>query len=179
MHKVSERATCRWIGITPKTIQNWRRLGNKDRRKGSARHVPRRFSPDEEQALYNIANDQRFKDQTAEQIVAKLAEEGIYLGSPSTLYRVLKKRKALEHRQESKKPGPGSKPTPFYVTASNQVWAWDITWLKTDVKGLFKYAYTIIDLFDRTVVGWSIEDNESDEHALYVNIVGTGSLKIA
>ena len=156
------RATCRWIGITPKTIQNWRRPGNKDRRKGSARHVPRRFSSDEEQALYDIANDQRFKDQTAEQIVAKLAEEGIYLGSPSTLYRVLKKRKALEYRQESKKPGSGSKPTPFYVTAPNQVWAWDITWLKTDVKGLFKYAYTIMDLFDRTVVGWRIEDNESD-----------------
>jgi len=140
-------------------------LGNTDRRKGSTRHVPHRFSLEEEQALYDTANLQRFKDQTAEQIVAKLAEEEIYLGSPSTLYRVLKKRKALEHRQETKKPRPGSKPTPIYVTAPNQVWAWDITWLKTDVKGLFKYAYTIIDLFDRTVVGWSIEDNESDEHA--------------
>ena len=51
------------------------------------------------------------------------------------------------------------------VTGSDQVWSWDITWLRTDVHGLFFYAYTIIDLYDRSIVGWSIETNESDEHA--------------
>jgi putative transposase len=45
------------------------------------------------------------------------------------------------------------------------VWSWDITWLKADVAGLFWYAYTIIDLFDRTIVGWTIETSESEEHA--------------
>lgn len=51
------------------------------------------------------------------------------------------------------------------MTRPNQVWAWDITWLKTDVLGFFKYAYSIIDLFDRSIVGWTIEDTESDSHA--------------
>jgi putative transposase len=59
------------------------------------------------------------------------------------------------------------------VTAPNQVWAWDITWLKTEIKGLFKYAYTIIDLYDRSIVGWTVEDCESDEYAtrLFARVV--------
>jgi len=51
------------------------------------------------------------------------------------------------------------------VTGPNQVWSWDITWLKTDVSGLFLYAYSIIDLFDRSLIGWTIETTESEEHA--------------
>jgi putative transposase len=57
------------------------------------------------------------------------------------------------------------KPQRIRVTAPNQVWSWDITWLKTDIGGIFYYAYTVIDLFDRTVVGWTIEATESEEHA--------------
>jgi transposase InsO family protein len=88
-----------------------------------------------------------------------------YFGSASTLYRILRNKNALRHRQESKKQISRSKPQLMTVTASNQIWAWDITWLRTDVQGQFKYAYTIIDLYDRVIVGWSIEENESDAHA--------------
>ena len=103
-----------------------------------------------------------------ELIVATLAEEKIYIASPATFFRVLRERKALEHRRESKKPRNGRKPDRIAVTAPNQVWSWDITWLKTDVVGLFYYAYTIIDLYDRTVVGWTIEKNESEEHSRHL-----------
>lgn len=48
---------------------------------------------------------------------------------------------------------------------ANGIPSWDITWLKTEVAGLFLYAYTVIDLFDRSVVGWAIETTESEEHA--------------
>lgn len=71
----------------------------------------------------------------------------------------------MQHRQETKKPVKNVKAIPTLVTGPNQVWAWDNTWLKTDVVGLFKYGYNIIDLFDRTIVGWSVEDSESDQHA--------------
>lgn len=97
--------------------------------------------------------------------MAILAGEGTYHASSSTLYRILKKRKALQHRQESKKPATNPKATTILVTGPNQVWAWDVTWLKTDVAGLFKYGYNIIDLYDREIVGWSVEDTESDAHA--------------
>jgi transposase InsO family protein len=136
-----------------------------DGRKGSFRHVEHRLNVEEEQMFYDLAISKRFADRTPEEIVATLASEKIYHGSPSTLYRILRKRKALQHRQSSKKPIAAVKAKHLDVTAPNQVWSWDITWLKTDVAGIFKYAYTIMDLFDRVIVGWTIEDNESDEHA--------------
>jgi len=128
--------------------------------------VTHRLTSEEEQKFYEIATSPRFMDQTPEQIVAILSQEGTYHASPSTLYRILRKRNAHAHRQESRKPRKGSRPEKIEVTGPNQVWAWDITWLKTEVEGLFKYAYTIIDLFDRSIVGWTIEDSESDEHAM-------------
>ena len=94
---VSERSTCAFLDITPRTIQNWRKLGLKDRRKGSERHIPDKLTEAEEQAFYDVANTPRFQGKTPEQIYAILAQEGIYYGSVSTLYRILRKRKALEH----------------------------------------------------------------------------------
>lgn len=120
---------------------------------------------EEEERFLAVVNSPRFVDSTPEQIVAMLADEGEYIASPSTLYRILRKRKALAHRQESRKPRKATPPEIIPVTGPNQVWSWDITWLKTEVAGLFLYAYTIIDLYDRTVVGWTIELNESEEHA--------------
>ena len=112
-----------------------------------------------------MANTPRFRNKPAEQIVATLAGEGKYLGSVSTLYRILRKRGALQHRRKSKKPRKSMPATTCLVTGPNQVYSWDITWLKTNVRGMFKYAYNIIDLFDRSFVGWTVEDTESDEHA--------------
>lgn len=162
---MSERTTCLFLGITLRSVQNWRRYGFVDRRKGSARHVEHRLTSEEEQEFYQIANSKRFRDMTPAQIVATLAGEGTYVASVSTLYRILRKRKALEHRRASKKPRTHRPAYAYDVTAPDQVYAWDITWLKTDVRGIFLYAYTIIDLYDRSIVGWSIEETESDEHA--------------
>lgn len=162
---VSERTTCSLLGISRRTIQNWRKWGLRDRRKGSARVVVHKLSVDEEECVYQAAISRRFADSTPEQIVATLAQEKLYYGSVSTFYRILRKREALEHRRESKKPRQGKRPDKIPVTGPNQVWAWDITWLKTAVVGLFHYAYTIIDIYDRTLIGWTIEETESEEHA--------------
>lgn len=168
-----ERTTCTFLGITLRSLQNWRRHGLTDRRKGSARKVAHRLSAAEEDAFYQKANEPRFCDKTPSQIVAILAEEGTYIASVSTLYRILRKRKALEHRRQSKKPRAVRPSHTYAVTSPNQVYAWDICWLKRDVRGLFYYAYTIIDLFDRSVVGWSIETEESEEHSarLFARVV--------
>lgn len=137
----------------------------RDHRKGSARFVPHRLSPEERDLVFHVATCSRFADMTPELIVAKLLEEKTYIASPSTFFRVLRERRALEHRRESRKPRKGGKPERIAVTGPNQVWSWDITWLKSEVMGLFYYAYTIIDLYDRSIVGWTIENSESDEHA--------------
>lgn len=148
-----------------RTVQNWRKNGLKDHRKGSPRHVEHRLTIEEEDQFFSVANSKRFSDKTPEQIVATLATEGTYIGSPSTLYRILRRREALAHRSESKKPREAIKPQYIPVTAPNQMWAWDITWLKTEVIGIFYYGYNIIDLYDRSLVGWTIENSESEEHA--------------
>jgi putative transposase len=162
---VSERAICEIIGLSRRTVQNWRRNGLRDRRKGSPRAVAHRLSAVEEDFFFSVANSPRFADKTPEQIVATLAQEGEYIASASTLYRILRKRKELAHRRESRKPRKAFKPAYIPVSGPNQVWAWDITWLKTDVAGIFLFAYTVIDLFDRSIVGWTIETVESEEHA--------------
>ena len=154
-----------FLGITIRSIQNWRKYGLVDRRKGSSRHVAHRLTSEEEQEFYQTANSKRFCDMTPAQIVAILATEGTYFASESTLYRILRKRKALEHRRQSKKPRATRPSYTYSVSAPDQVYSWDITWLKADVRGIFYYAYTIIDLYDRSVVGWSIEENESDAHS--------------
>ena len=170
---VSERTLCKHIAVTARTLQNWRKNGLTDKRKGSVRHVPHRLSEEEAQSIYDIANSQRFADQKPENIVAILATEGTYIASASTLYRILRKRKALQHRQETKKPIRSQYHKWLPVTGPNQVFTWDITWLKTDVVGLFKYAYNVMDVYDRSLVGWTIEENESDEHAhrLFARII--------
>ena len=127
--------------------------------------VRHRLSAEEEQRFYDLANQRKFADRKPDEIVAILLTEGTYLASVSTLYRILRKRNALKHRQESKKPVSSSGPLTMAVTGPDQVWAWDITWLKTEVRGIFVYAYTIIDVYDRRIVGWCIEAEESEELA--------------
>ncbi|GAB1433737.1 hypothetical protein MASR2M29_23680 [Spirochaetota bacterium] len=163
---ISERGLCKLLFISPKTLQNWRNTGVKDKRKGSLKKVRNKLTEKEENAFFELSNSPQYVDKTPEQIVASLLDIGIYYGSASTLYRILRSKKALHHRQESKKPVKNSKATLIEVTGPNQVWAWDITWLKTDIKGMFKYAYTIIDLYSRDIVGWSVEDYESEEFSI-------------
>ena len=94
-----------------------------------------------------------------------LADEGTYIASESTFYRVLREAKEQNHRGRSEEPGKHGKPTSYTATAPNQVWTWDITYLNGPVKGLFYYLYLIIDLFSRDVVGWEVWSEESAEHA--------------
>lgn len=99
------------------------------------------------------------------QIVPALADEGTYIASESTFYRVLKEEKMQYHRGRSQEPGKHSKPTSYTATAVNQVWTWDITYLNGPIKGRFYYLYLILDLFSRDIVGWEVWSEESAEHA--------------
>lgn len=99
------------------------------------------------------------------EIVPTLADEGTYIASESTFYRILREEKMQNHRGRYQKPRKYAKPTSYCATASNQVWTWDITYLNGPVKGLFYYLYLIVDLFSRDIVGWEVWDEESASHA--------------
>lgn len=156
---------CQTLEISFRSYLRWKAGRLEDGRKGATKKVPRKLSEAEREAFYKEANTARFRDMTPDQIVAILSEEGTYYGSERTLYRILKDKKALTSRTESRKAGPSKRPPELVADGPNQVWSWDITWLRTDVKGLFYYAYVVIDVFSRAIVGWSIEDCESPDHA--------------
>ena len=99
------------------------------------------------------------------EIVPTLADEGTYIASESTFYRILREEKMQNHRGRYQKPRKYAKPTSYCATASNQVWTWDITYLNGPVKGLFYYLYLIVDLFSRDIVGWEVWEEESAFHA--------------
>jgi transposase InsO family protein len=96
--------------------------------------------------------------------VPLLADVGCYLASESTFYRVLRDAGQLTHRLKSK-PAKYKRPEAYEAHQSNQVWSWDISYLPTQVRGLFFYLYFIMDIYSRKIVGWSIHEREDSEYA--------------
>jgi putative transposase len=98
------------------------------------------------------------------EIVPALADQGIYLASESTFYRILRENDMQHHRGRSEEAIHRPISTHMAI-APNQVWMWDITYLNGPVKGTFYYLYLIFDLFSRDIVGWEVWEEESAEHA--------------
>ena len=94
-------------------------------------------------------------------IVPKLADEGRYIASESSFYRVLKAENQLRHRQRSTPASARKKPRALTATAPNQLYSWDITYLPTRVRGLFFYLYLVMDIYSRKIVGWQVYEEES------------------
>jgi putative transposase len=156
---------CHMVGISVRTFQNWRRHGTTDRRRGAAKTVRSKLTDEERAEILGVCGEPRFADLTPHQIVAILAAEGRYIASERTFYRVLKAANLLHHRSDTKPKATSSKPPQRVATGPNQVWCWDVTYLATEVRGIFLFAYVIIDLFDRSIVGWRIHDREDEELA--------------
>ena len=127
-----------------------------------------KLTQEERQQVIDIVNEKRFASMPPCEIVPKLADEGKYIASESTFYRILREEAMQNHRGRSQEPGKHSKPTSFIATAPNQVWTWDITYLNGPVKGMFFYLYLIIDLYSRDIVGWEIWAEESAENASFL-----------
>ena len=124
-----------------------------------------KLTPEERQNVIDTVNENRFASMPPCEIVPALADEGIYIASESTFYRILREEKMQNHRGRSQQPGKHGKPTSYTATAPNQVYTWDITYLNGPVKGLFFYLYLILDLYSRDIVGWEVWEEESAELA--------------
>jgi putative transposase len=162
-----EGVACKELGLTQRTLQRWRSSESPcvDQRPHAKRQAPsNKLSDSEKQQIIEVIHRPEFKSLPPSQIVPRLADQGTYLASESTFYRVMHDQKLQHHRGRSAKPT--SKPiTTHCATQPNQVWMWDITWLPGPVKGLFYYLYLIIDLYSRKIVGWEIWNEESAEYA--------------
>lgn len=156
---------CETIGISIRSFQRWETTCKTDGRKGSIKRIPRKLTEEEVQKVKDTACEEKYKDLNPYEIVAILAENGIYLASVRTFYRILKANGFLHHRGNTKPAVKRSRPEELVATGPDQVWSWDITWLRTDVRGLFYYCYMIKDIWTKDIIGWEIHDREDEELA--------------
>ena len=167
---------CEVLEISASTFRRWSAGHLKDCRKGALKQNPRKLAPEEEQSIIDICCSDEYKDDNPYKIHASLLDKGTYIASTSSFYRVLRKNGLISHRGNTRPGQSHSKPPEKIATGPNQVWCWDITWMNSDVRGMFYYAYVIIDIWDRSIVKWAIHDREDDalseelfQHALRDN----------
>lgn len=153
------------MGLSARTIIRWRHQADgQDQRKGPLTVPANKLSQQERQQMLEISNSAPFRDLSPKQIVPKLADQGVYLASESTFYRVLKEHKMLTHRQSSK-PAESRRPKEHLATGPCQVWSWDITYLQTSVRGLFFYLYMIVDVWSRKIIAAQVFAEECMDHS--------------
>lgn len=153
------------LGLSPRTMERWQKNPEAgDGRKGPLTLSHRCLSEVEKKKILEVCNADIYKDLSPWKIVASLADTGSYLASESTIYRVLKEAKLLRHR-EKRKPMTRKRPKDLLALKPNMVWSWDITYLKSPVKGIYFYLYLVMDIYSRYIVGSVIEEVESSEHA--------------
>jgi putative transposase len=155
-------SACRELGINARTIQRWRRTPDRDDgRHGPTTSPANALTAAEEQDVLGLLNSQEFVDLSPHQVVAKLADMNIYKASERTMYRVLKRHKLQAHRGRAR-PRTCHRPLEHRATGPRQVWSWDITYLRSPVKGLFWLLYMVVDVWSRKVVAARVHDHESD-----------------
>ena len=152
------------IGLSARTIIRWRHQDVQDLRKGPSTAPANKLSEQERQQILDVSNSPQFRDLSPKQIVPKLADQGVYLASESTFYRVLKAHKMLTHHQSSK-PAVSCRTKEHLATGQCQVWSWDITYLQTSVRGIFFYLYMMVDVWSRKIIAAQVFSEESMDHS--------------
>jgi len=155
---------CQWLGLSVRTVQRWEASGLTDRRKGSRVKPANALSESERRQLLAITFSPHYQDMSPKKVVPALADTGVYLGSESTLYRLLRAHKLLAHRTAAK-PVTRIRPKSLVALGPNEIWSWDVSYLPTTVRGLFFYLYLILDIFSRKIVGWQVHEEESADYA--------------
>jgi putative transposase len=161
-----ERACCETIGLSVRTLQRWRASADglgADGRHGPLRPPTHKLSDAERAQVLEVVNSAPYRNLGPEQIVPRLADGGVYLCSEATMYRILRQADQLEHRGPQQPP-TRHKPAEKVARGPNQVWSWDISYLRARVRGQFYYLYMVEDVFSRKIVGWQVELEEAMEH---------------
>lgn len=163
-------SACNELGIDERTYYRWTHLQREtgsyeDLRPGAERKAPaNKLSEEERQAVIDTVNKPEYASMPPCELVPALADLGMYIGSESTIYRILHEEKMQNHRGRAGSP-KHHHPTTYSASGPNEVWMWDITYLNGPHRGMFYYLYLFSDLYDRDIVGWEVYDVENAEYA--------------
>ncbi len=160
---VGTRPACRALGAASATI--YRRRRPPEPRPTRPRAVPARaLSEPERDAVLAELHSARFIDCSPAQVWATLLDEGRYLASERTMYRLLDARGEVRERRDQRTHPGYSKPE-LLSERPNELWSWDISKLKSPAKWTYFYLYVILDVFSRYVVGWTVQHREDAQLA--------------
>jgi putative transposase len=149
---------CEVLGLSERSLQRWQ-IGETvrcDQRPFRDYQPPHKLTAIERAEVLAVANSDEFGHLPPSQIVPRLADQGSYLASESTFYRILREEKQLAHRRSERPAQTRTKPRAICATAPNQLYSWDITYLPSLIRGQFFYLYLFIDIFSRKIVGWQV-----------------------
>jgi transposase InsO family protein len=155
---------CRLVGLSVRTVERWRTGLDADARHGPHHRPANQLTSRERETILAVVTSAAYRELSPHQIVPQLADAGRYLASESTIYRILREERLLQHRGRAKAP-VRRPPRAHVATGPNQLWSWDITYLRTPVRGVFAYLYLMLDVWSRKVVGWAVHDVESADCA--------------
>jgi putative transposase len=152
--EVHVKTACEALGI-PRASYYYYHKNRDAQGKRTPVRPPLALTPLEEQNVLDALHTERFCDKAPRQVFAALLDEGSYLCSVRTMYRILEKHNEVRERRKQLRHPQYQKPE-LLAAAPKQVWSWDITKLKGPAKWTYFYLYVILDIFSRYVVGWMV-----------------------
>lgn len=161
------KTACMELGLSSRTFERWQQEGivRADGRPDAARPEPaHKLSEQEREQVLAVCHEPRFTDLPPAQIVPRLADEGVYIASESSFYRVLRAAQEQHHRGRAK-ASSAAEPQRHVAYGPNEIWSWDVTYLPSKVRGMFFYLYAVIDLFSRKLVAWEVHACEVGDEA--------------
>lgn len=160
-----QRPACEILGLSKRTVERWRGqdIGD-DQRQGPKTPPKNKLSEAERELVLEVVNSPEYRNLSPKQIVPQLADQGVYIASEKSIYRILAAADQLKHR-ESSQPRRHHKPREHVAYGPLEVWSWDITYLRSAVRGEFYYLYLVVDIWSRKIVGWRVEKTESMDYA--------------
>src|SRR5512140_1313716 len=161
---IGTRPACRAVGASPATI--YRRRRPPEPRTPKPRSTPARaLSEAERGAVLEVLHSERFVDVSPEETYATLLDEGTYLCSTRTMYRILAAHHGDVRERRDQLTHPAYTKPELLAERANELWSWDVSKLKGPAKWTYYYLYVILDVFSRYVVAWTVQYRENGQVA--------------
>jgi transposase InsO family protein len=153
---ISEQKSCELLQIGPRRIRGWKSRPTLENGKPGPTVALHALLEEEKEQIIKLATDNRYIDDSHRILAVKASDAGVVQASASSFYRLMRKHDLTTARKNNRSNGNSQKPEREELNEPNKRWCWDISYLKTNVKGIFLYLYAVLDEYSRKVVAWRI-----------------------